>query len=54
MAKAFDLMIIMYGALMLAFGVMKEDIKLIVAMVIVYLMICAAAVIYRAYYNKMM
>ena len=51
-AKAFDLMLLMYGGLMLAFGIMKEDIRLIVAMVAVYIVICGAVIAYRAYYDK--
>lgn len=53
-AKAYQLMIFVYGALMLAFAIMKVDIVIIITMVVAYLFIVGSSVYFRSQIAKKM
>lgn len=53
-AKAFDLMLIVYGALMLAFALMRVDMYVVLAFVAAYLFVVFSMVYYINKYHKEM
>jgi hypothetical protein len=53
-AKSYDLMLLVYGALMLAFGLMKADLSIVLSMVAAYLFITFSSVFYSEKYRKEM
>ncbi len=53
-AKAFDLMLMVYGALMLAFALMQVDMYVVLAFVAAYLFVVFSMVYYFNKYNKEM
>lgn len=53
-AKAFDLMLMVYSALMLAFALMQVDVYVILAFVAAYLFVIFSMVFYINKYNKEM
>lgn len=53
-AKAFDLMLYVFGALFVAFGIMNVDIKVILLLVGAYLFVCGACIYYRSRLEKEM
>ena len=53
-AKAYDIMIFVYGALLVAFTLMKVDLSVIFLLVMAYLLVCGYGVYYRLKYNKEM
>lgn len=53
-SKAFDIMIYVFGALMLAYCFMGADITIIIPFVCAYLLVDAFAVYYRIKYDKEM
>lgn len=53
-AKAYDLMIMVFGALLLAFALMQADLSLILALVAAYLFVVFSSVYYLSKYQKEM
>ncbi len=53
-AKAYDLMMMVYGALLLAFALMQVEAYLLLALVAVYLFVICAMVYFSHKYNKEM
>ncbi len=53
-AKAYDLMVMVFGALMLAFALMQVDVFLILAFVAAYLFVAFSNVYYLSKYQKEM
>lgn len=53
-ARAFDAMLYVFGALMLAFALMKADLTLILLLVGAYLLVVGISVYYYIRYNKEM
>ena len=53
-AKAYRIMIPVFGALFLAFGLMNVEIKVILLLVAAYLYICGCSVFYNVKYRKEM
>lgn len=53
-AKAYRIMIVVFGALFLTFGLMKVEPKVIVLLVISYLGICGCSIFYSVKYRKEM
>lgn len=53
-AKAYDLMIKVYGAVMLALALMGVDFSVIIAVVVAYLFIAASSIYYQNKFNKEM
>lgn len=53
-AKAYDLMLLVYGALMLAFGLMKADMVIVLSLVGAYLFIVFSSVYFSEKYRKEM
>lgn len=53
-SKAFDLMIIVFGALMFAFAISSVDMTLIISFVIAYLVIVCSYIYFVCKYNKEM
>ena len=47
-AKAYDLMVTLFGALFLAFALMETDLRLIVLLCLAYLFVCGYSVFWRA------
>ena len=53
-AKAYDLMVMVFGALMLSFGLMNADMTIILSFVAAYLFIVFSSVYYFSKYQKEM
>ncbi|QHQ62745.1 hypothetical protein Ana3638_19815 [Anaerocolumna sedimenticola] len=53
-AKAYDLMIFVYGAILLAFGLMQVDMRVIIILTVSYLFIVFYGVFYRIKFDKEM
>lgn len=53
-AKAYDLMIYVYGAMMIAFGLMRVKTEVVITLVIAYLFIIFSAIYFRSKYEKEM
>lgn len=53
-AKAYDLMVMAFGALMMAFALMKVDWSVVLAIVIVYLFVVFSNIYFISKYNKEM
>ena len=53
-AKAYELMIFVFGALMLAFGLMEVDMIVVISMVIAYLFVAGSSIYFRFQYEKEM
>lgn len=53
-AKAYDLMVMAFGALMMAFALMEVDWAVVVAIVIVYLFVVFSNIYFISKYNKEM
>lgn len=53
-AKAYDMMVFVYGALMIALALMNVDILIILALVTAYLLVVGYGIYYRIKYNKEM
>ena len=53
-AKAYDVMLYLFGALILALGLMKLPVAVILLLVSAYLFVCGSAVYYRLRYEKEM
>jgi len=53
-AKAYDMMIFVFGALMLSFALMEIDLTVILLMVFAYLFIAGYGIYYRFKYDKEM
>lgn len=53
-AKAYDLMVMVFGALMLVFALMQVDMYLVLAFVIAYLFVVFSGVYYMSKYQKEM
>ena len=53
-AKAFDLMVFVFGALMLAFALMEVDLAAVLLLVFAYLFVIGSGVYYRIKYDKEM
>ena len=53
-ARAYRIMIPVFGALFLAFGLMNVELRVILLLVAAYLYICASSVYYSAKYRKEM
>lgn len=53
-AKAYRIMLPVFGALFLAFGLMNVELKVILLLVAAYLYICGCSVYYNAKYRKEM
>ncbi|AFV01968.1 Polyprenyltransferase (cytochrome oxidase assembly factor) [Dehalobacter sp. DCA] len=53
-AKAYDKMIYVYGAIILAFGLMQIDLMAIIILVISYLFVVFSGIYYRSKYEKEM
>lgn len=53
-AKAYDVMLYLFGALILALGLMKLPVAVILLLVFAYLFVCGSAVYYRLRYEKEM
>jgi 4-hydroxybenzoate polyprenyltransferase len=53
-AKAYDLMIFVFGALMLSFALMGVDLVLILLLVFAYLFVVGYGIFYRIKYDKEM
>ncbi len=53
-AKAYDMMLFVFGALMLSFALMEVDLTVILLLVFAYLFICGYGIYYRFKYDKEM
>jgi len=53
-AKAYDLMVMVFGALMMAFALMEVDLAVVLAIVIVYLFVVFSNIYFINKYNKEM
>lgn len=53
-AKAYEIMIFVYSAVLLSFAIMKVDMKLLIVLVIVYLFVVFTEVYYKSKYDKEM
>ncbi|SHO51584.1 DUF6442 family protein [Anaerocolumna xylanovorans] len=53
-AKAYDMMIFVFGALMLSFALMQIDITAVLLLVIAYLFVIGYSIYYRSKYEKEM
>jgi len=53
-AKAYDLMVMAFGALMMAFALMKVDLVVVIAFVIVYMFVVFSNIYFISKYNKEM
>lgn len=53
-AKAYDMMLLVFGALMIAFALMDIDIILVLLLVFVYLFVAGCGIYYRCKYDKEM
>ncbi len=53
-AKAYRIMILVFGALFLAFGLMNVELRVILLLVAAYLYICGCSVFYSIKYRKEM
>jgi dipeptide/tripeptide permease len=53
-AKAYDLMILVYGALLLAFGLMLVNVEVVLAMVVAYIFIVTSSIYYMNKFEKEM
>lgn len=51
-AKAFRIMIPVFGALFLAFGLMEVELRVVLLLVAAYIYICGCSVYYSAKYHK--
>ena len=52
--KAFDIMLFVYGALMLSFALMQVDLAAILLFVFCYLLVLGCSIYYRVKYEKEM
>lgn len=53
-AKAYDLMIKVYGAVMIALALMGVDFSVVIAVVVAYLFVVASSIYYQSKFNKEM
>jgi uncharacterized membrane protein len=53
-AKSYDLMVSVYGALLVAFGLMGVEMAVILLLVAAYLSVCGYSIYYRCRYDKEM
>ncbi len=53
-AKAYNIMIFVFGALIMAFGLMGVDIKEVLMLVAAYLFVCGSSIYYNIKYSKEM
>lgn len=53
-AKAYNIMIPVFGALFVAFGFMGVDIRVLLLLIAAYLFVCGSSIYYRVKYEKEM
>lgn len=51
-AKAYNIMIPVFGSLFVAFGFMKVDLKVLLLLIAAYLFVCISSIYYRVKYEK--
>lgn len=53
-AKAYNIMIPLFGSLFVAFGFMKVDLRVLLLLLAAYLFVCGSSIYYRVKYEKEM